>query len=50
MKLTRAERWILSNQYRILEKLDPTGGWDHPRDVVERPVRQHALHTKAKKG
>ena len=36
MKLTRAERWILSNQYRILEKLDPTGGWDHPRDVVER--------------
>lgn len=24
MKLTRTERWILSNQYKILEKLDPT--------------------------
>lgn len=36
MKLTRAERLILSNQYRTLEKVDPKGDWDQAREVVDR--------------
>ena len=29
MKLTRVERWMLANQYRILERLDPENRKDH---------------------
>lgn len=35
MKLTRAERWILANQYRILEALYPSDGYDKAREVLE---------------
>jgi len=37
MKLTKTERWILTNQYRILEKLDPEGARHHAkaREVLE---------------
>jgi len=35
MKLSRTERWILSNQYLILEKLDPDYGYDQVRRVIE---------------
>ena len=37
MKLTKTERWILSNQYRILEKLDPDQERDYARgrEVLE---------------
>lgn len=37
MQLTRVERWILSNQYRILEILDPreASGYAHQREALE---------------
>ena len=37
MKLTRTERWMLSNQYRILEALYPSEaqGYAHIRDAIE---------------
>ena len=37
MKLTKTERWILSNQYRILEKLcpDEADEFAEAREVVE---------------
>jgi len=34
-KLDEIQRTILANQYRILSKLDPTGGWDKALEVVE---------------
>ena len=41
MKLSRTERWILSNQFQILEKLAPKEGWDFAREVVERGYELH---------
>jgi len=35
MKLDQYQRTVLANQYRILEKLDPDGGWDQKREVIE---------------
>jgi uncharacterized protein len=35
MKLDQYQRTVLANQYRILEKLDPDGGWGRRLKVVE---------------
>ncbi len=36
MKLTRAERWILSNQFEILKRIDPDGArsYEHAIDAI----------------
>src|SRR5690242_1171594 len=43
MKLTRIERWMLSNQFAILAKLYPDGadGYQLMRDVVEHGYELH---------
>lgn len=43
MKLTKAERWILSNQYRILEALYPGEAKElaEDRDAIERGYEIH---------
>ncbi|AUX31951.1 MULTISPECIES: YfbU family protein [Sorangium] len=40
MKLTKLERLILSNQYRILEALYPKQGYDRSREIVENGYEQ----------
>lgn len=35
MKLSRTERWILANQFAILEKLDPGQGYENLREILE---------------
>jgi uncharacterized protein YfbU (UPF0304 family) len=43
VKLTRTERWILSNQYRILESIRPQDG-DHYRDARTALENGYELH------
>lgn len=41
MELSKTERLILSNQYRILEKLDPSPRWTRLREAVEHGYPLH---------
>ena len=50
MNLTRTERLILSNQYQILEKLDPDAAdyYRHLRKIVEHGYELHYEHDVAR--
>lgn len=41
MELTPVERLILSNQYRILEKLEPDAGWGRFRETIDHGYPLH---------